>query len=477
MNNFIQECYRSLNIALIGTLILIAMPTVLIKHVNAQEVYAEQVEFSEAELAQLLAPIALYPDSLLTHILIASTYPLEIVQANRWRTENRHLNANQAMRKAEDKNWDPSVIALLAFPNVLEKLSDDLVWTQKLGDAFLQDETKLLSSIQSLRQQADRVDSLSEMENMSVTRVDNQIIIEPVQKEIIYVPYYDSRVVYGHWRWYSYPPVYWHPYPYYVRRPHDLFYWGSGIHITFNYYFSTFNWHKHHIVVVNHHNSHHYRHRVRIITSHGAQRWNHKPYHRHSVAYRSQHVKERYNVRPPRRIGANQVQNKLREQRTEIKKNYSKESNSSKLPVVNKYRTKQDKQPFSNQMHKPQMNEQHKEEKREQRVKSREQRLINKTDQPQTKKQDKAVKREQRVKSRTQQFIHKTDLPQAKKQHKTEKREQRLKSHKEIKPYQPGQAKSFRRPQREVNSQKQREIYLLQQNNHKQRQNKRSNDK
>ena len=443
MNKFMQGCYRSISIALIGTLILIVTPAVLIEDANAQEVYAEQPEFSEAELVQILAPIALYPDGLLTHILIASTYPLEIVQADRWRTENKHLNANQAMKKAEDKGWDPSVIALLAFPNVLGKLSDDLVWTQKLGDAFLQDEAKLLSSIQLLRQQADKAGSLSEMESMSVTRVDKQIIIEPVHKEIIYVPYYDSRVVYGHWHWYSYPPVYWSPFPYYVHRPHGHFYWGSGIHITFNYYFSTFNWHKHHIVVVNHHNSHHYRPPVRIISSHGAQRWNHKPYHRRGVAYRSQQVKQRYNVRPPRRIEAKQVQNRLREQRTRIKKDHS-----NKLPTANKYRAKQDKQPFSKQMHKPLVNEQYKAEKREQQVKSREQRFINQIEQPPVKKQHKAVKREQP-----------------------------LKSNKELKPYRPRQTKSDHRSQRDVKSQKQLKIYPMRQNGHKPRQNNRLNDK
>ena len=447
MNKFIQASCRSLTIALIGTLILTASPLVIIEHANAREVYAEQAdEFSEAELAQILAPIALYPDSLLTHILIASTYPLEIVQANRWRIENSHLNANQAMKKAEKKNWDPSVIALVAFPNVLDRLSDDLVWTQKLGDAFLQDEAKLLACIQLLRQQADQVDSLSAMENMSVTRVDDQIIIEPVQKEIIYVPYYDSRVVYGHWHWYSYPPVYWKPYPYYIRRPYALFYWGSGIHITFNYYFSTFNWHKHHIVVVNHHNSHYYRHRVRIINSHGAQRWNHRPYHRRGVAYRSQDVKQRYNLRPPRRIGANQIQNKLREQRTEVKKNDRRENNGNKLPAANKQRFQSHKQPF-----------------------------VNKSEQQQ---QTKSYRRSQNeVKSHKQLEIHPMDKPLQIERQREEKKQQPIKSHKGIKSYQPEQTKSYHRSRSEVKGQKQPEIYQMQQNGHKPRQKKSLNDK
>lgn len=356
MNKFTVACYQSLNSVLISLFILIVTTAVVVKNVSAEAVYTEQGAFSEGELVQILAPVALYPDSLLTHILIASTYPLEIVQANRWRTENRHLSAAQAVKKSERKGWDPSVSALLAFPNVLEKLSDDLSWTQKLGDAFLQDEAALLSAIQLLRQQADEAGNLSEMENMSVTRADNQIIIEPVEKEIVYVPYYDSRVVYGHWYWYSYPPVYWMPYPYYVAHLHSHFYWGSAIHIAFNYYFSSFNWHHRHIVVVNHQHSHHYRHRERIVASHGAQRWTQKAKHRHGVVYRSQHVKQRDRVRPPMRIMPNRVENKLREQRTEVKKEYSRDN----LPTVNKHRAKP---PFSKRLDRPLVNKQQKQTK------------------------------------------------------------------------------------------------------------------
>lgn len=359
MNKFTAACYRSLTIALINTLILTVTPTVLIKHANAQPVFAEQGAFNEAELAQILAPIALYPDSLLTHILIASTYPLEIVQANRWRNENSHLSAEQAIKKSEHKGWEPSVSALLAFPNVLDKLSVDLTWTQKLGDAFLQDEPALLSSIQSLRRQADAADSLSEMDNMSVTRVEQHIIIEPAEKEIIYVPYYDSRVVYGHWQWYSHPPVYWTPYPYYIPHLHSHFYWGSAVHISFDYYFSTFNWRQRHIVVVNHHNSHYYRHRERIVTSHGAQRWIHKPQHRRGVSYHSENLKQRYNRHYPERAQVDRIQNKLREQRTDRKMKYSGAHNSRKLATENRPRIKKREQSPANNMHQPLLNKQH----------------------------------------------------------------------------------------------------------------------
>ncbi|MEZ9595992.1 DUF3300 domain-containing protein [Shewanella sp. 10N.261.52.F9] len=286
--------------------LVIAMPLIMpVTAVNAEQNQFEQNQYSEGQLAQMLAPIALYPDSLLTHILIAATYPLEVVQAHRWQQSKQHLSTQKQIDKAQNKDWDPSVVALIAFPNVLQKLSEDLDWTQSLGDAFLQDEAQVLASIQTLRQEADNANSLEQMENMQVTRVSNQIIIEPVRKEIVYVPYYDPRTVYGYWRWYRYPPVYWAVYPGYVRPSYGHFYWRAGVHISFNYYFSAFHWHKRHVVVVHHHNSHKYRHRGRIVTSHGAKRWAHKPQHRRGVAYSSGALRHKYNRHQPNRASDN----------------------------------------------------------------------------------------------------------------------------------------------------------------------------
>ncbi|MCL1068511.1 DUF3300 domain-containing protein [Shewanella olleyana] len=260
---------------------------------NASEY--EQTQQSEAELAQMLAPIALYPDSLLTHILIASTYPLEVVQAHRWVKENASLDSEQKMQQAELQSWDPSVTALTAFPTVLEKLNEDLDWTQTLGEAFLQDEAVVLAGIQTLRQQADEADSFSDMDNMTVTRVEKQIIIEPAKPEVIYVPVYDTRVVYGHWRWNAYPPVYWR-YPAYAHhRPHHRpIYWGPSVYINFNYFFGAVHWSHHRVVVVNHRNTRYYRKPHKIAYSNGSQRWKHKPAHRRGVAYKAPRVSHKY---------------------------------------------------------------------------------------------------------------------------------------------------------------------------------------
>ncbi|MDX2368802.1 MAG: DUF3300 domain-containing protein, partial [Colwellia sp.] len=139
----------------------------------------EAQTFSDAELAQMLAPIALYPDSLLTHILIASTYPIEIVEAHRWAKKNDNVNTEQKKQLLDAFDWDASVKALIPFERVLSRLSEDLSWTQELGDAFLQNESRLLLSIQALRKQAKLAGSLNKMDNMDVRYEDNNIIIAP----------------------------------------------------------------------------------------------------------------------------------------------------------------------------------------------------------------------------------------------------------------------------------------------------------
>src|SRR5690606_12981568 len=102
--------------------------------------YSTTPTFNRAELDQMLAPIALYPDTVLSHVLIAATYPLEVVQADRWTRANTRYTGQSAVNAVEDQDWDPSVKALVAFPEILRRMSDDLDWTQRLGDAFLVDE-------------------------------------------------------------------------------------------------------------------------------------------------------------------------------------------------------------------------------------------------------------------------------------------------------------------------------------------------
>jgi hypothetical protein len=251
---------------------------------------------SQGQLAQLLAPIALYPDTVLTHVLISATYPLDVVQAERWQSQRQGMSQSALLRSAEAEPWDPSIKALLAFPSLLQKMSQDLAWTQALGDAFIQDEARVLDAIQVLRQQAYDADNLNELQNMRVRRVEKHIIIEPVQTQVIYLPYYDSRYIYGHWHWQQHPPHYWHRPAYisssrYITGPSHRghIYWDSGVHIGVNFFFSAFHWHKRHVVVTTHHNSHYYQRPQQIFISKGAKHWhhnsNHRANHRNSVSH------------------------------------------------------------------------------------------------------------------------------------------------------------------------------------------------
>lgn len=255
---------------------------------------AEEDYFSQAELEQLLAPVALYPDTVLSHLLIAATYPLEVVQAERWARKHSHLKGEEAVAAVEDRDWDPSVKALVAFPQLLERMSEDLDWTRRLGEAFLIDEAQVLTSIQNLRQRAYAEGNLKTTEHLEVVRETKTIIIEPRVKEVVYIPHYDTRVVYGPWHWHDHHPVYWHrPSHYYGSTG---FYWGSGIHVGSGFYFSSFHWGRHQTVVVNVH--HHDRPRFYSARSvahyRHANHWRHDPQHRRGVAYRAARLSQSY---------------------------------------------------------------------------------------------------------------------------------------------------------------------------------------
>lgn len=256
--------------------------------------------FSQAELDQMLAPVALYPDTVLSHLLIAATYPLEVVQAARWSRQNDGFRGEVAVEAVVDYPWDPSVMALVAFPELLDRMDNDLDWTQRLGDAFLYQEEEVLDSIQRLRAQAHHAGHLGSNEHVRVVRERQVIYIEPARREVIYLPYYQPRVVYGRWHWADYPPVVWH----YPRRHRSsvVLSWSLGYRVAPTFFFSSFHWPRRHVVVVHHHHHYdrpgHYPRPWQTVDRHfysgreiaryeGAQRWRHQSEHRRGVAYRS----------------------------------------------------------------------------------------------------------------------------------------------------------------------------------------------
>ena len=170
----------------------------------------EPKPFSPEELDQMLAPIALYDDALLSQVLMAAGYPLEIVEAARWSQANPNLKGDAAVTAVADKTWDVSVKSLVAFPSVLKQLSDHLDWTQKLGDALIGQQADVATSIQRLRAKASAAGTLKTGKEQTVTTQtqgsETTIAIQPTNPEVVYVPTYDPNTAYGQWSNPSYPP-------------------------------------------------------------------------------------------------------------------------------------------------------------------------------------------------------------------------------------------------------------------------------
>ena len=180
---------------------------------------AEDATFSEAELDQMMAPIALYPDSLLAQILMATTYPADVAEAVQWSKDNPDQDGDAAVKAVEDKSWDPSVMSLVAFPQVLTMMGEQPDWVQNVGDAFLADSEGVMDTVQKLRLKAKDEGNLETTEQQTVTveqpaATETIIVIEPAQPQIIYVPSYNPTVIYGRWWWPHYTPWYYRPYGY-----------------------------------------------------------------------------------------------------------------------------------------------------------------------------------------------------------------------------------------------------------------------
>ena len=295
---------RTIRHSLVAFLILL-IPAVAAAQAPSSPAPASADQMLKPEqLDALVAPIALYPDTLLSMVLMASTYPLEVVQADRWASENKNLKGD-ALKAAVDKQaWDDSVKGLVATPDVLTMMSNKLDWTQKLGDAVLAQQPDVMDAIQRLRTKAQQNNKLQDTKQQKVSvRQDGgrQVIaIEQTDPNTVYVPYYDPNVVYGGWPYPDYPPYYW-GYPGYIgagliaagigfgtgylvgRWAGGNNIWGGGV-----------NWGNRNIVAN--------RPRVNPL---GGNNWTHNAAHRGGVRYNNVNVQQRFgnnNIR----AGANQ---------------------------------------------------------------------------------------------------------------------------------------------------------------------------
>lgn len=272
--------------------------------------------YSQAELDQMLAPIALYPDALLSQVLMAATYPAEVAEAAQWTRANGGLLGDAAVRSAQSEDWDPSVISLVAFPQILQRMDENPEWTRSLGDAFLAQESVVMDSVQQLRRRAQAAGNLQSSEQILVEQQGPTIVVQPASPQYVYVPYYDPLVVYGQWWWPSYRPVAWAPWPGYARPYRQGasagFWWGQPVGLSVNFFFGGVDW-RYRQVRVLHPAAYYYRAPVFVNRTVAVERntWRHDPSHRRGVEYRAPEVRQRFAGAP----AVQRVQPERREER------------------------------------------------------------------------------------------------------------------------------------------------------------------
>src|SRR5579863_3790634 len=240
------------------------------------------------QLEALVAPIALYADELLANVLAASTYPLEVVQADRWLKERKNLKGDALKTEVDKQSWDDSVKALAPTADVLTMMSDKLDWTKNLGDAVLAQQADVMDAIQRLRTKAydNKKLASTKQQRVSVQTQESKqvIVIEQADPNTIYVPYYDPATVYGTWPYAAYPPYYF-GYPSYIGAgviaAGLAFGAGWAIGRWGNYWGGGANWGNRNLYV-NHYNR----------TNNIGNNWQHNPSHRQGVRYNNTNVQQ-----------------------------------------------------------------------------------------------------------------------------------------------------------------------------------------
>jgi len=239
--------------------------------------------FSQPELDQMLAPVALYPDSLLSQVLMAATYPDEVVEAARWTSAYPGLPADDAVRAVDNQDWDPSVKSLVAFPQVLGRMDQNIGWTRALGEAFITQEAQVMDTVQQLRWRAHAAGNLQSDEQIRVEQQGQVFVLQPASPQYVYVPYYDPLVVYGSWWWPAYQPVSWAPWPGYAQRTRpgysSGFWWGRPVGVSVSFFFGNVDWRSRRVHVVN---NYYHRHHAGAHRGH----WQHNPQRRRAADMR-----------------------------------------------------------------------------------------------------------------------------------------------------------------------------------------------
>lgn len=242
------------------------------------------------QLDALLAPIALYPDQLLAQVLMASTYPDDVTNAAAFVRQNPSLTGAALDQALQNQSWDPSVLSLAAYPQVLQMMSDMPDWTQQLGQAFLANQQQVMDTVQMLRSRAQAAGNLQSSSQQTVIDQGGAIDIEPAQPQYVYVPVYDPRVIYGSWSD-AYVPPYWYPpaiygYPDFGYGIAAGIFFGAACRIDYNHWgWARPNWRGHDIAVDVRHN--YFANRPQYADRWRDGRWTPSPDQRRNVGYRN----------------------------------------------------------------------------------------------------------------------------------------------------------------------------------------------
>ena len=259
------------------------------------------------QLDSLVAPVALYPDPLLSQTLVASTYPLEVVQLQQWMEKNKALKDKALADAVAKQPWDPSIQSMAAFPDVVTRLGDNIAWTTDLGNAFLAQQGDVMDAVQRMRAKAEgkgtlKTSAQQTVETETVEDGKQVIVIQPASSDVVYVPSYDPAVVYGAaYPAYPYPPVY---YPGYVAGMGLAFgtglilgaAWGGGWGYGCGWGNGNVN--------INYNNNYvnHYNKANNINRGQGGGNWQHNPSHRGPVPY-NKGAANKFGQRPGQRPG------------------------------------------------------------------------------------------------------------------------------------------------------------------------------
>jgi hypothetical protein len=265
----------------------------------------QDASFTREQLDQMLAPIALYPDSLLSQVLMAATYPADVAEAVKWSKANPGQKGDAAVKAVESKGWDPAVASLVAFPEYLAMAGERPDWVQNVGDAFLAQPEAVMDSVQRLRAQAQKAGNLKTTQQQTViveqapaAPTQTIIKIEPAQPQVVYVPVYNPTVVYGTWPYPSYPPYYW-PTPGYAFGNALLsgIAFGTGIAIT-NAIWGGFDWGRNDVNInVNRYNNINVNRQLSATQNNVS--WKHNADNRKGVPYRDAKSRQQYDRQVP----------------------------------------------------------------------------------------------------------------------------------------------------------------------------------